>query len=177
MRDREDRIAGPWVTRSSSPWRWNEGPCPCGGILRWAEAGYVPWHRICDRCGSHWDMYPIRVYIDRRTRTPYVLVPRPAGAEWVADGPGPGDAPPHVDRCDRCGDVVTDLEAGFCPSLGKMRCECGGRWRTVTGRVQYVPPETWDIVRQIALLIGPGDLTDEDVRRGVLYGGWARRVE
>jgi hypothetical protein len=29
------------------------------GRLRWAEAGYVPWHRICDRCGSHWELYPM----------------------------------------------------------------------------------------------------------------------
>jgi len=27
----------------------------CGvGRLRWAEAGHVPGHRICDHCGSHW---------------------------------------------------------------------------------------------------------------------------
>lgn len=29
------------------------------GHLQWAEAGYVPWHRICDVCGSHWDLHPI----------------------------------------------------------------------------------------------------------------------
>ena len=32
-------------------------PCPiatCGGQVRWAEAGYVPGYRICDRCGRHW---------------------------------------------------------------------------------------------------------------------------
>jgi hypothetical protein len=29
------------------------------GHLRWAEGGYVPWHRICDVCGSHWDLHPI----------------------------------------------------------------------------------------------------------------------
>lgn len=35
-------------------------PCPdCGvGMLLWAEAGYVPWHRVCNRCGSHWELYP-----------------------------------------------------------------------------------------------------------------------
>jgi hypothetical protein len=27
------------------------------GTLCWAEAGYVPWHRICDHCGSHWDLH------------------------------------------------------------------------------------------------------------------------
>jgi hypothetical protein len=31
----------------------------CGrGHLIWAEAD-VPWHRICDVCGSHWDLHPI----------------------------------------------------------------------------------------------------------------------
>lgn len=29
------------------------------GKLQWAEAGYVPWHRICDHCGSHWDLHPM----------------------------------------------------------------------------------------------------------------------
>ena len=31
-------------------------PCPgCGhGLLRWAEAGYVPGYRICDDCGGHY---------------------------------------------------------------------------------------------------------------------------
>lgn len=24
------------------------------GNLVWAEAGFVPWHRICNVCGSHW---------------------------------------------------------------------------------------------------------------------------
>ena len=31
-------------------------PCPaprCAGIIRWAEAGYVPGYRICDGCGRH----------------------------------------------------------------------------------------------------------------------------
>ena len=34
--------------------------CPdCGeGILCWAELGYAPWHRICNFCGSHWDLHP-----------------------------------------------------------------------------------------------------------------------
>ena len=38
--------------------------CPdCGtGILQWAEGGFVPWHRICDTCGSHWDLHPIGIH-------------------------------------------------------------------------------------------------------------------
>ncbi len=29
--------------------------CPCceNGYIRWAEAGYVPGYRICDKCGRH----------------------------------------------------------------------------------------------------------------------------
>ena len=27
------------------------------GTLQWAEAGYTPWHRICDTCGSHWSLH------------------------------------------------------------------------------------------------------------------------
>ena len=31
-------------------------PCPvcADGTLRWAEAGYVPGYRICDRCARHY---------------------------------------------------------------------------------------------------------------------------
>ena len=31
-------------------------PCPgCRkGRIQWAEAGYVPGYRICDRCGAHY---------------------------------------------------------------------------------------------------------------------------
>ena len=30
-------------------------PCPCCdyGTICWAEAGYAPGYRICDRCGKH----------------------------------------------------------------------------------------------------------------------------
>ena len=28
-------------------------PCDCIGVIRWAEAGYVPGYRICDECGRH----------------------------------------------------------------------------------------------------------------------------
>lgn len=37
----------------------------CGrGTLQWAEAGYVPWHRICDACGSHWDLHPVVLFVE-----------------------------------------------------------------------------------------------------------------
>ena len=35
-------------------WDYWEGttgvPCPCGGTIRWAEAGFAPGDRACDRC-------------------------------------------------------------------------------------------------------------------------------
>lgn len=41
----------------------------CGlGTLQWAEAGYVSWHRICDVCGSHWELHPITWGPARATR-------------------------------------------------------------------------------------------------------------
>lgn len=33
-------------------------PCffrSCSGTLRWAENGYVPGYRICDKCGRHYE--------------------------------------------------------------------------------------------------------------------------
>jgi hypothetical protein len=52
----------------------------CGvGRLRWAEAGHVPGHRICDRCGSHWDLRVVRI---RLGHDPTERVPCP-------DGPAP----------------------------------------------------------------------------------------
>lgn len=48
---------------------WCAGPgeplaCPdCdGGRLQWAEAGYVPWHRRCARCDSHWEIHPVTFF-------------------------------------------------------------------------------------------------------------------
>jgi hypothetical protein len=83
-------VLGPWVTTAESGWDWNEGPCACGGILRWAEAGYGPWHRICDRCGSHWELNLI-------TLVPHddlsEIAPRPRGVLPVIAG----------DPCQPCG--------------------------------------------------------------------------
>ena len=56
-------IAGPWLVTTAAGISWNEGICTCGGVLRWAEAGYPPWHRICDRCGAHWDLHPVAIYV------------------------------------------------------------------------------------------------------------------
>lgn len=42
---------------------------------------------------------------------------------------------PHVDRCDKCGETTTDLDAGFCPSLHGMGHGCGGTWRRRAGEL------------------------------------------
>lgn len=35
-------------------------------------------------------------------------------------------------RCDRCGEVVSDIDAGFSPGLHAMAHDCGGTWRRIT---------------------------------------------
>lgn len=60
---------------------WNEGVCPCGGIMRWAEAGYVPWHRICDRCGAHWELHPVTVYLRQVPEAKPANIPPGEGRE------------------------------------------------------------------------------------------------
>lgn len=32
-------------------------------------------------------------------------------------------------KCDKCGEIVTDLDAGFCPGQHEMGHGCGGTWR------------------------------------------------
>lgn len=67
--------------------------CSCGkGHMIWAEAGYVPWHRICDACGSHWDLHPV-VWGPMIPSEGYLLAvgnghkPAAEYTRWV-DGPG-----------------------------------------------------------------------------------------
>lgn len=44
----------------------------------------------------------------------------------------------HVDECDKCGEIVLDLDAGFCPALhGMIHTDCGGAWR----RHELPPPQ------------------------------------
>ena len=38
-------------------------------------------------------------------------------------------------RCDRCGEVVTDIDAGFSPGLHEMAHDCGGTWRFNDGAI------------------------------------------
>ena len=32
-------------------------------------------------------------------------------------------------RCDKCGEYVSDVDAGFSPGLHEMKHDCGGTWR------------------------------------------------
>lgn len=32
-------------------------------------------------------------------------------------------------RCDKCGETVDDIDAGFSPALHAMKHDCGGTWR------------------------------------------------
>lgn len=38
----------------------------------------------------------------------------------------------NASRCDRCGEVVKDADAGFSPGLHEMAHDCGGTWRAAT---------------------------------------------
>jgi len=49
-----------------------------------------------------------------------------ARAEVAATWPRPG-----YSKCDRCGETITDLDAGFCPGLHQMGHDCGGTWHRV----------------------------------------------
>lgn len=37
----------------------------------------------------------------------------------------------HASRCDKCGEIVSDIDAGFSPGLHEMGHECGGTWRRI----------------------------------------------
>ena len=37
----------------------------------------------------------------------------------------------NASRCDKCGETVADIDAGFSPGCHQMRHECGGTWRRV----------------------------------------------
>lgn len=45
----------------------------------------------------------------------------------------------HGSRCSKCGEFVSDLDAGFCLAAhGYMHTECGGTWFPAVER-QYSP--------------------------------------
>lgn len=57
-------VVGPWLTRADARWRWDEGPCPCGGIMRRPRHDDGRrWHRICDVCGSRYELQPLIIRV------------------------------------------------------------------------------------------------------------------
>ncbi len=115
----------------------------CGvGKLQWAEAGYVPWHRICDGCGSHWSQHPFEVSMVAVRREPSCR-----GNEWVttlcplgpcADCEGSGTLTMHHPKrtcfagdAGRCSELAARKRASTrrpdAPTLGAIgteRCQC-----------------------------------------------------
>jgi len=85
------------------------------GRLLWAEAGYVPWHRICETCGSHWDLHPL-TYIDwgqGHADEPADMPPslRERRPQWTGDDPdGHIAAVETLDPDDRLPAGVTHAE-------------------------------------------------------------------
>ena len=53
----------------------------------------------------------------------------------VSDGRGVALLPAiDVSICDRCGEIVSDIDAGFSPAVHGMAHGCGGKWmRPATG--------------------------------------------
>ena len=47
-------------------------------------------------------------------------------------------------RCDGCGEVVTDIDAGFSPGLQSMAHSCGGTWRVVSEASETLTPWTYE---------------------------------
>lgn len=81
-----------------------DGPtcADCGrGHLRWAEAGFVAWHRICDVCGSHWELHPI---------------------VW---GPARPSRPVEPPRAHHDGGCEVYLEDAWSDEHGPRPCSCG----------------------------------------------------
>lgn len=56
----------------------------CPGLLRWAEAGYVPGYRICDCCGSHYAVVGDALKIHRRRRPSPAKIARMHGIRTAA---------------------------------------------------------------------------------------------
>lgn len=72
----------------------------CGrGHLQWAEAGYVPWHRICDTCGSHWDLHPLGMGI---AFVPQLETSTCRRDERIERRCPDCDGPSQTDWCDTC---------------------------------------------------------------------------
>lgn len=142
----------------------------CGrGTLRWAEAGYVPWHRICDACGSHWDLHPLGLGIamipvteeptcGREACIPVTECPEghplgeggwcdPCGEEYVTSRPHPertcyaGDPRRCAERAAGFRDEVEAVAAGV---GDRLRCMCPCHVPPSERRVVGARPSRWE---------------------------------
>lgn len=116
----------------------SEPTCPdCQrGTLRWAEAGYVPWHRVCTCCGSHWELRPVTYYL---TGDGELRVTGPDGLLAAPVGCAGREGPPHgVFLALLTDEMVAEAieeqrRAGPC-SLGSIPCAWARRARFYGGR-------------------------------------------
>jgi hypothetical protein len=68
---------GPWITTERSGWSWDEGPCPCGGIIRRGHAGPDGWSHRCNRCGTAYLLFPLIVHVSSEGELSVPEVPCP----------------------------------------------------------------------------------------------------
>lgn len=166
-------LAGPWLANGRSGPSWNEGRCPCGGTLCWAEAGYAPWHRVCDRCGSHWEMRPVTLFTSRG---------RPAGERIAGYRLPDGAVVRGIDEVWLRGygedDVTLVIERvpAVPPAVLPLASRQPGDYNDLRDGHQLVNEDDLPMVRAVWELVQPEHLTDEVLRHGAVYGGWARRA-
>lgn len=193
-------IAGPWITVADSAWPWNEGPCPCGrGVMRWAEAGYVAWHRICDVCGSHWEMHPVTIHVspgpDAEVGSAAAM--ERAKAQYAAEVEAAKRLLPEDTRRrlaegweeDQLHELGEDgrpvgVWADYYAATGAAARRCreaiaSGRPNPLDRLVRTDPddsPEAAEWRARVIALIRPEHVTPEVIRHGAIHGGWARRA-
>jgi hypothetical protein len=172
-------VLGPWVTTAESGWDWNEGPCACGGILRWAEAGYVPWHRICDRCGSHWELHVIGL-VPHEAEPPvtHAVAWRLPDGRVVTQSDDLALAG-YDEETDPIVPIVQTVPArprGVLPVVAGGPSQAGAIVARDGQRYQVVPPHVLPFYQAARALVRPEHITDEVLHHGVLYGGWASRA-
>lgn len=115
-----------------------EPTCPdCRrGTLRWAEAGYVPWHRICTVCGSHWELHPVNYYL---TADGELLTTGRSGTLGPPVGIAGHEGPPHAAFLALVtpalvAAAMTEQRRGGPCALGAVPCAWARRARVYRGR-------------------------------------------
>jgi hypothetical protein len=147
------------------------------GHLRWAEGGYVAFHRICDVCGSHWDLHPIAWGPIRAT--PEILrqiADRNAQKcetcqEWcdTCEYEGRKRCPAHRNHSHavQAEYVLHQNHVGFAPlNLGDQIGESGKTWGDF---LSLVTPELWRKAEE-------PERVKTMANMAVVGGAWARRA-